>query len=164
MFDADTLERLVRRSIRLAFDARATGNHPFGALLAAPDGEVLLEAGNTVVTERDATGHAELNLVRLASARFDHDTLATATLVTSTEPCPMCSGAIFWSGIGRVVFALGDDAFYALVREEMTEPEILLIHADVVLGQGNRPVEVIGPVHEVEAIEPHRGFWRGLTR
>lgn len=162
MLDADVTERLVRRSIELAVEARTAGNHPFGSLLADADGRVLLEAGNTVITGRDATGHAELNLVRRASAVYDKGTLATTTLFTSTEPCPMCTGAIFWSGIGSVVYALGEDAFYDLVREESAHPEVLLVHAADVLAHGNRTIEVVGPMLESEALEAHRGFWRGL--
>lgn len=67
------------------------------------------EAENTVVTEHDVTGHAELNLVRRASMRFEVETLEGVTLYTSTEPCAMCSSAIYWSGIGRVVYALGSE-------------------------------------------------------
>ena len=67
-------------------------------------------ARNSVVTEADPTGHAETNLVRLAgplAAREGID-LSTCTLYTSTEPCAMCAGAIYWSGIGRVVYGLAE--------------------------------------------------------
>ena len=87
----------------LADRARAGGDHPFGALLADTDGRVLLEAGNSVVTLHDVTGHAETNLVSAATRRFEAGELAAMTLVASCEPCAMCSGAIYWSGIGAVV-------------------------------------------------------------
>ena len=64
-------ERHLRRAIELAQQSRQNGNHPFGALLVDADGEVVLEAENTVFTEDDCTNHAELNLVRAASRRFD---------------------------------------------------------------------------------------------
>jgi tRNA(Arg) A34 adenosine deaminase TadA len=60
----------LRRAIAVAQAARRHGNHPFGAILVGADGKVLAEAENTVVTARDATGHAELNLVRIATARY----------------------------------------------------------------------------------------------
>lgn len=86
---------------------RSTGpsrsNHPFGSLLVDPDGNVVLEAENIVLTGRDCIGHAELNLVRTAGGRFDAASLRGYTLYTSPEPCAMCAGAIYWSGIGRVV-------------------------------------------------------------
>ena len=78
---------------------------------------VVLEAENTVVTQRDCTAHAELNLVREAVARFDAEQLGAHTLYTSTEPCEMCAGAIFWSGIGRVVFALSSETLGEIVED-----------------------------------------------
>ena len=163
MLDTETLESLVRRSIELAHEARAAGNHPFGSLLADAAGRIVVEAGNTVTSGRDATGHAETNVVRLATAEFSRDQLASMTLVTSTEPCPMCSGAIFWSGIGTVVFALGDVAFYELVEAELPGGDALLLHAAEVLGRASRPVTVVGPMLEDEALAPHRGFWCTLA-
>jgi tRNA(Arg) A34 adenosine deaminase TadA len=75
------------RAIELARLSRAKGNHPFGSLLVDASGRVVLEGENTVVTEHDVTGHAELNLVRRASMQFDVETLERLTLYTSTEPC-----------------------------------------------------------------------------
>ena len=74
------------------------GDHPFGALLVK-DGEVVLTAVNTVNTDHDNTRHAELNLVSQAMRQFDADFLADCVLYTSTEPCAMCAGAIYWAGI-----------------------------------------------------------------
>src|SRR5205085_4758795 len=59
--------RFLRRAIAIAQQARDHGNHPFGALLVDAQQQVILEAENTVVTEQDCTGHAETNLMRLAS-------------------------------------------------------------------------------------------------
>src|SRR5690625_1267255 len=80
-------DQLLRRAIQVSADARAHGNHPFGAILVAPDGSIALEAENTVVTENDVTDHAETNLVRKASRTIPHDRLGDYTLVTSCEPC-----------------------------------------------------------------------------
>ena len=56
----------LRTAIEVAQKAREHGNHPFGAILVDENDRVVLEAENTVVTERDCTGHAETNLMRLA--------------------------------------------------------------------------------------------------
>lgn len=98
----------LRQAIEVAANARRHGNHPFGAVLVDASGQVLLTAENTVVTERDCTGHAETNLMRIASQRHTPEELAACTLYASTEPCPMCAGAIFWGGLGRVVYALSE--------------------------------------------------------
>ncbi len=148
---------LLRRAIALAASARARGNQPFGALLADENGQALLEAENTIHTAQDATGHAETNLVRLASQKFPFEMLAKSTLYTSTEPCPMCSGAIFWSGIGRVVYALSEAGLYAMTGES---PESLKLPCREVFARGGRPVEVTGPLLEDEAAQVHAGFWK----
>jgi len=95
--------RHLRAAIEISHAARAHGNEPYGALLVAADGAVLLSAENTQVTERDCTAHAELNLMREASRRFDAATLAGCTVYATGEPCPMCAGALYWGGIRRVV-------------------------------------------------------------
>jgi len=112
-----TDERHLLRTIELAASARAAGNHPFGSLIVDEAGETI-EAENTVVTLRDVTGHAELNVVRAAGIELGDAFLHGATLYTSTEPCAMCAGAIYWSGIGRVVFALSEEGLAGMVEEE----------------------------------------------
>jgi len=98
--------RLLRAAIGLSRRARQSGNEPYGAVLGDAHGRVLLEAQNTQVTERDCTGHAETNLMRAASHRFEPTELAECTVYASGEPCPMCAGAIYWGGVRRVVYAL----------------------------------------------------------
>jgi len=147
---------LLRRAIDIAYRAREHGNHPFGALLAGEYGNVLLEAENTVITEHDCTGHAELNLMRLASRQYTFDELSHYTLYTSTEPCPMCSGAIFWGGVGRVVYALSEAGLYVLTGDT---PHKLPMGCREVLAHGARPIEVHGPMLEEEARSGHEGFW-----
>ncbi len=147
----------VRASFEVARRARSNGNHPFGALLVDPDGNVLLEAENTVVTDRDCTGHAETNLMREASRRFDAAQLARCTLFTSTEPCPMCAGAIFWGNVRRVVFGLSQQALYAMMGGRAQEA--LELPCREVFERGRKQIEVIGPLLELEAKEVHEGFW-----
>src|SRR5918998_6790702 len=102
----ETDERHLRRAIDLAAEARAAGDMPFGSLLAGPEGEILAEARNTVLSDRDVTAHPELKLARWAGRELDREVAAATTMYTSCEPCPMCAGAISRSGLGRVVYAL----------------------------------------------------------
>jgi tRNA(Arg) A34 adenosine deaminase TadA len=150
--------RHLRRAIAAAQAARDHGNHPFGAILVSRDGQVLAEAENTVLTERDPTGHAELNLVRISWARYDPQTLAESTLFSSTEPCAMCAGAIFWSGIGKVVFALSEEGLYATTGPEIAN-DAMKIPCRQVFASSGRQVQVEGPALEEEAKAPHSGFW-----
>ena len=62
---------LLRRCVEISWEARRSGNTPFGALLVAPDGQILLEQGNIELTERLCTGHAETALMAAASQAFD---------------------------------------------------------------------------------------------
>ncbi|WP_244932355.1 nucleoside deaminase [Nocardioides sp. W7] len=149
---------LLRQAIAISADAVAHGNHPFGALLAGPDGEVLLTAENTVNTEHDVTGHAETNLVRLASRSLDPSVLATTSLYTSCEPCAMCAGAIYWAGIGRVVFAMSEADLRDLTGAHPENPTLALPCREV-FAAGSRDIEVVGPLLSEEAAVGHRGFW-----
>jgi len=151
-------EVLLRQAIAVARQSREHGNHPFGALLADSDGQVLLSAENTVVTGSDATGHAETNLVRLASARYSTSELRGLTLYTSTEPCAMCSGAIYWSGIGTVVYALAESELYEMTGSDENNPTLVL-PCRTVFAAGQRPVAVEGPFPINEARDVHAGFW-----
>ena len=148
--------RWLERAVALAWEARERGDHPFGALLVLPDGGVL-EARNSVVTGADPTGHAETNLVRKAG-KAKRANLAGSVLYTSTEPCAMCAGAIYWAGIGRVVFALSEEGLAGLVEEEEGVPPLRLPSREV-FGRGGRAIVVDGPVGLISATTVHEGFW-----
>lgn len=148
----------LRRAIELAAASRAAGNHPFGSILVDADGNVLLEAENTIFTEHDCTLHAELNLVRAAVAKYGPEQLAGCTLYASTEPCAMCSGAIFWAGIGRVVFGLSSASLGEIVPDP-TGAYTLAVSCRDVFEKGGRVVDVEGPLLEDEARAVHDGFW-----
>jgi tRNA(Arg) A34 adenosine deaminase TadA len=153
-YDLDCLHR----AIHIASQAREHGNHPFGAILVDGEGKIVLEAENTVLTSQDCTGHAETNLIRKASAAFSPQVLAGCTLYTSTEPCAMCTGAIFWSGVGRVVYALSERGLLELVAH-LPGDNFLDLPCREVFARGGRTVEVLGPLLEEEAQQVHAGFW-----
>ena len=148
-------QKHLSEAVALAALAREHGNHPFGALLVTADG-LVVRAENTVLTSGDPTGHAETNLVREA-AHLGADRLATSILYTSTEPCAMCCGAIFWAGIRTVVYALGGDELIALVPpgDEFT----LDLPSREVFARGGHAVQVRGPIHVPGTVEVHEGFW-----
>jgi tRNA(Arg) A34 adenosine deaminase TadA len=143
---------LLRKVIAIAREARRLGNHPFGALLAV-EGKELLVAPNTVITERDVTRHAELNLVARASRQLTPEILAQSTMYCSTEPCAMCAGAIYWAGIRKVVYALSSASLARLTGGS------LLIPCREIFARGASPTEVTGPLLEAEAAVVHEGFW-----
>ena len=139
---------LLRLTIRIAGESRASGNHPFGALLAGPDGEVLLTSGNTYSTDR-GVGHAETNVARAAAQRYEPDFLARCTLVTSVEPCCMCAGAAYWANIGRVVYGMTEAQLLAETGSHAENPT-MSVSSRHVFDHGQKPVDLIGPVPEME--------------
>ncbi|HEY5869629.1 MAG TPA: nucleoside deaminase [Candidatus Tectomicrobia bacterium] len=150
----------LRHAIAFAATSRALGKHPFAALIVDAHGEVLAEAGNAFGWPNgDATGHAELLAVRDASQRFPPARLAQATLYSSAEPCAMCAGAVYWSGLGRVVYALSEARLLTLTGNHPENPTLALPCREV-FARGQRAIVVIGPLLEDEAAVPHLGFWR----
>ena len=152
---ADALGYLAA-AVDQARSAREHGNHPFGAVLVTAAGRIL-RAQNTVVTSGDPTGHAETNLVRLAAAQVP-DELAGSVLYTSTEPCAMCSGAIFWAGIPTVFYALGGDELIELMPAGTDEFTLGLASREV-FARGGHPTTVHGPFDVAGTREVHAGFW-----
>lgn len=150
--------RFMRAAIAVARKAREKGDHPFGAVLVGDNRQILMEAANTVVTENDPTGHAETNLIRQASKKYERDFLVTCTLYTSTEPCPMCAGAIFWGDVRRVVYGLSQAGLYELIGTD--SEDVLFLSCQELYARGRKSIEVIGPILEEEAREVHTGFWR----
>ena len=146
----DMDEHYLRIAFKEAVRARERGNHAFGALLVDANGTPVLAAQNSVVSDSDVTAHAEMNLIRAASRKFEPGQLKTFTLYASGEPCPMCAGAIVWANIRRVVFGLGMDAIYRLFDADPDAPA-LPMHAAGVFAEAPWAMEVIGPMLEAEA-------------
>jgi tRNA(Arg) A34 adenosine deaminase TadA len=141
-------EAHMREVFAIARRARAHGNRPFGAMLVAGNGAVLAVAENSQITEEQILAHAEMNLLHRAVQNFAPDVLATATLYTSAEPCAMCAGAIFWSGVSRLVFGLSADRLHQLTG---FSPQTLVPSARDILASAGRQVEIVGPIFESEA-------------
>lgn len=150
---------LLRLSIALSEQSKKRGRHPFAALVADEHGQVVAQAGNnSMPPEGDPTQHAELVAAALAARQLTPEALQRCTLYTSAEPCCMCAGAIYWTGIGRVVYALSEHALLGLTGDHPENPTFSLPCREV-FARGQRGVEVLGPMLEDEAAEPHRGFW-----
>jgi tRNA(Arg) A34 adenosine deaminase TadA len=153
---ADQILGHLRRANEVAQRAAAMGRHPFGALLVAPDGEtVLAEQGNI-----DTVNHAESTLARMAAHNWPGAYLARCTLVTTFEPCAMCTGTLYWANIGKVVYGASEEALLALTGSHPENPTLSLPCREL-LARGQKAIEVIGPVNglENEMLGPHRDFW-----
>ncbi len=151
-------ERYLRRAIALAKNSRAGGHHPFGCVIVGEDGQVLAERESRKERGGDCTQHSELEAVRTASGQYPKDVLRRATLYTSTEPCAMCAGAIYWSGISRVVFGTPEHRLKSMTGIH-PENATMDLPCRELFSRGARTIEVVGPLLEEEATEAHAGFW-----
>jgi tRNA(Arg) A34 adenosine deaminase TadA len=129
----------------------------------APTRDVLIEMENGFLPDRDMTAHAERLLATQASKQFDSRVLAGCTLYTSAEPCAMCAGAIYWAGIGRLVFGLSERRLKTMTGDHAENPTLDL-PCRTVFAAGQRRVDVIGPLLEDEAAALHAGVWDASQR
>ena len=105
----------------------------------------------------DTLRHAETELCRRAAAAYPADFLWTCTLVSTGEPCAMCTGTLYWANIGRLVYGFEEAKLLAETGDHPENPTMSLA-ARTVLGSGQKPIEVVGPVPEIEdeLLAPHR--------
>src|SRR5215510_15984042 len=149
----------LRFAVETANESRDRGNHPFGALLVGPEGDVLLSSGNTYARDR-GVGHAEANVARAAAQQYDPTFLERCTLVTSVEPCCMCAGASYWAGIGTVVYGLSERRLAELTGDNPKNPTLDLSCRQV-FAAWRRRVAIRGPFPELEEkiVDGHKDFW-----
>ena len=153
----DQIVTHLRAANAVAAASLAAGHHPFGAVLVAADHTtVLLRQGNV-----DSVNHAEAVLARTAAGRFTPAELWGCTLYTTVEPCAMCAGTQYWAHIGRVVYGMAESRLLALTGNHAENPTLDLPCRDV-FARGQKPIDVIGPVADVEAeiAALHQDFWR----
>ena len=152
-------EHFLRHAFDVARRSMANGNHPFGAILVGRNRNILIETGNGYMPAHDGTAHAERLLATEACRTLKAEVLAEATIYSSAEPCAMCSGAIYWAGIGRVVYALSETRLRAITGNHPENPTLDL-PCRTVFASGQRFTEVIGPLLEDEAAALHDGVWK----
>lgn len=150
---------LLRQSFDVARRSREAGDHPFGSLLADRNGKVIREQGNGYSSEGgDRTAHAEKLLASWAAKNMSLEDLAGCTLYTSAEPCAMCSGSIYWAGIGRVVFGQTERDLKAATGSHEENPTLDL-PCHIVFEAGQRPTEIVGPLLEEESAQLQADYW-----
>jgi tRNA(Arg) A34 adenosine deaminase TadA len=151
-------EHFLRHSFDVARQSMTNGNHPFGAILVDRDQKILLETENGYMPARDGTAHAERVLATLACRTIEASVLAEATIYSSAEPCAMCAGAIYWAGIGRLVYGLSEERLRGITGNHPENPTLDL-PCRAVFASGQRLTEVVGPLLEDEAAALHAGVW-----
>ena len=151
-------EHFLARTFDVARRSMSNGNHPFGAILVDRNGNVLIETENGYMPAHDGTAHAERLLATQACPTLSADVLKDATLYSSAEPCAMCAGAMYWAGIGRLVYGLSEHRMRGITGNHPENPTLDLPCREV-FRTGQRPTEVVGPLLEDEAEALHAGVW-----
>ena len=151
-------ETLLRIAIAESQKAKEAGLHPFAAILVGPDGAVLMTQHNAYMPDHDMTGHAERVLMTRASTTLPIELLGDCSIYSSAEPCAMCAGAIYWTGLKRLVYGLSEHRLKAITGDHPENPTLDL-PCRLVFAAGQRQVEVIGPLLEEEAAAVHKGAW-----
>jgi guanine deaminase len=138
----------MREAVRLAGESVGLGGGPFGAIVVR-DGVIIGRGRNRVTEAGDPTAHAEVEAIREACRRLGSHQLAGCVLYASSEPCPMCLGAIYWARPQAVYFATGrGDAARAGFDDEFIYQEI-----------GRPPGDRRIPMHRIilpDSDEPYR--------
>jgi len=118
----------VAEAVALARESVETGGGPFGALVVR-DGVVVGRGRNRVVPAADPTAHAEIEAIRDACRTLGTHQLDGCVLYASSEPCPMCLGAIYWARPEAVWFANPRDRAAAVGFDDALIYEEIARHA-----------------------------------
>ena len=131
---------------------------PFAAVLLGPDNTTVLLTHYSI----SHVQHAETELARLATIHFSQKYLASCTLVSTWEPCAMCTGTLYWSNIGRLVYAAAEEKLKDLTGGNNEENMTMSLPCRDVLKSGQKDIEVIGPVSrwEEKVIEESGKWWK----
>lgn len=154
--------KFLKRCIEIADESVANGNHPFGALIVDSEGNIIAESGNIEVTEKDCTGHAETTVMRIAAKKYSREFLWSCTLYSTAEPCCMCTGAIYWGNVGKIVYGISEKKLLELTGDAEANPTFDVPCREI-LAKGQKNIEVIGPIAdeklEQEIVKAHIGYW-----
>ena len=110
-------EVFMQKAIEISRLAVAHGNEPFGAVLVR-DGEIVFTNENQIYTRHDPTFHGEAGLIREFCAQTGVTDLRDYTMYSSCEPCFMCSGAMVWVKLGRLVYGASNIELEAILGNE----------------------------------------------
>ncbi|MCJ1433329.1 hypothetical protein MMC27_002689 [Xylographa pallens] len=119
---------------------------PFAAVLLGPDNKTVLLSHFSI----SHVDHAESCLARLASIHYSQSYLWRCTLVSTWEPCAMCTGTIYWANIGGLVYAASEEKLKAVTGMGNEENFTMAMGCREVLAKGQKDVFVEGPFAELE--------------
>ena len=137
------VERAMREAIAESRLAKAEGNKGYGALLLMGD-RVLARTHDTAVTRGDPSLHAEHTAIHEAIARWGSPDLTGALLISTCEPCPMCTGLAVWAGVTTIMFGSSIADTAAMGRSR------ILVGAEEMAERSPRVLDVVGGILKEE--------------
>lgn len=163
-------ERNIKESYVEAQNAIDRNCMPFGAVLADGNGKIIVRASNPTVAsakrggstnKTDCTGHAECTLLRMPEfCTLTPTERQQSTLYSSTEPCVMCAGALWWAGVGRIVYG----ASAKELEQQVSGPggfdvpirQLYSMASCNNSATNQKRIEIVGPIFEEEGLQIHR--------
>ncbi|WP_391209685.1 nucleoside deaminase [Psychrobacillus sp. L4] len=144
-------EQFMEIAIKMALQARKDGNEPFGAILVK-NNEIVMYGENKINSNCDPTHHAEIGLIRTYCSENNIFNLSEYTLYTSCEPCVMCTGAMVWSNLGKIVYSVSHDQLAKIAGSN-----IMISCKEVIEKSPNKPV-VVEQVLNEEGLKVFEGY------
>lgn len=140
---------LLRKANEAGWTARRNGDEPYGCILADRQGKVVAEGECHVRRTGDPTRHGEMMMIEAAIAAVGAEALADCSAYVSGGPCVMCTGAIYWSGIGRLVYAVDIGSTDNRDHTENGGKPTLRTSFKDILATGSRRMVLDGPYPEL---------------
>lgn len=115
--------KYMREALKEAATAASDGEVPVGGVVVC-NGRIIARAHNLTETLTDATAHAEMQLIGMASEWLGSRYLNDCTFYVTVEPCPMCAAALSWAQLGRLVYGASDPKRgYTLFTPSLLHPK-----------------------------------------
>ena len=156
---------LLRKANAVGWRARENGDEPYGCLLADQDGNVVAEGECHVRRTGDPTRHGEMMMILAAIEKVGAAALGSCSAYVSGGPCVMCTGAIYWAGVGRIVYAIDIGASDNRDQTENGGKATLRTGFKEILETGSRRMVLDGPYPDLrpEILARFEGFDFGTS-
>ena len=141
----------IRKAIELSLKAREQGNEPFGAVLVK-DNDIVMLGENQIHSISDPTHHAEIGLIRKFCSENQVSDLREYTLYSSCEPCAMCSSAMVWAKLGKLVYSVSHEQLAEIAGSN------IMIPCTEVFERSPHAPEVVDELLNKEGLQAFAGY------
>jgi tRNA(Arg) A34 adenosine deaminase TadA len=138
-------EKFIREANKIALQSASNGFDPFAALLVKDD-KIVSTSMDKCIQYSDPTAHAELILISEFCREHQIISLENHTIYCNVEPCVMCSGAIHWSRISKVVYGVRQASLQSVSKGKLKPC------CEDLINVGNKKIEILGPILEKEGL------------